>query len=90
METTHRLDGEKAGMGNGMPQGKLHKVRGREEWFIRYCYAGRRGEVRFGRSTDGDEKYICWVGANCWYADSFDEAVSSCRKKVGQIGGFVD
>ena len=69
--------------------GKIRKVRGKESWYIRYCYAGRQSAVHFSKNaTDG--KYFCYVGADCWLADSFDEAARTCREKIRQIGGFVD
>ena len=70
--------------------GKVRKVRGKDSWYIRYCFAGRRGEVRFGKSVEQDGKYFCYAGAHCWYADSFEEAVKTCRKKAQQLGGLID
>ena len=51
--------------------GKVRKVRGKDLWYINYCYSGRRDAVHFGKSEVQDGKYICYVGAYCWYADSF-------------------
>ncbi len=70
--------------------GKVRKERGKDSWYIRYCFAGRRGEVRFGKSEGQEGKYFCYVGAHCWYADSFDEAVKTCRDEIARLGGFVD
>ena len=70
--------------------GKVRKVRGKDLWYINFCYSGRRDAVRFGKSDVQDGKYICYVGAYCWYTDSFEEAVETCRKKAQQLGGLID
>ncbi|MBR5163740.1 MAG: hypothetical protein IKW79_06925 [Schwartzia sp.] len=70
--------------------GKVRKVRGKDLWYINYCYSGRRDAVRFGKSDVQDGKYICYAGAYCWYTDSFEEAVETCRKKAQQLGGLID
>ena len=69
-------------------RGKVHKERGKDSWYINYCCSGRRDAVHFGKRQDG--KYLCYAGAHCWYADSFDEAVKTCRDEIARIGGFVD
>ena len=71
-------------------RGKVRKVRGKDSWDINYCYAGRRDAVHFSKSSIEGGRYLCYAGAHCWYADSFDEAVKTCREEIQQIGGFVD
>ena len=73
--------------------GKVRKERGgRAAWKINYCYAGKRSAVHFSLIKDGPYagQYFCYAGANCWYAPTFEEAVSSCRDTIRRIGGFID
>lgn len=73
--------------------GKVRKVRGnRDSWMINYGYAGRRSAVHFSLIKNGpyNGQYFCYAGAHTWYAQTFDEAVSTCKDTIRQIGGFVD
>ena len=73
--------------------GTVRKARGgRDAWKINYCFAGKQSAVHFALITDGPNagQFFCYSGAACWYAPTFDEAVSTCRNRIRQIGGFVD